>query len=95
MKVHAWHVDPNGIQNKNNFKYPYLIGIKTDEILIIDTQIVYIKINKYIPILVQHKCIPHATYMAARGKGTLPCADKVGKTTICYNFGPLPHGNIS
>jgi hypothetical protein len=28
MKVHAWHIDPNGIEYKNTIKYPYPIGIK-------------------------------------------------------------------
>ena len=28
MKVHAWYIDPNGIEYKNTIKYPYPIGIE-------------------------------------------------------------------
>ena len=38
MKVSAWYIDPNGIENKNTIKYSYPIGIKKYEILIVDAQ---------------------------------------------------------
>ena len=37
MKILAWCIDLNGIRNTNIVKYPYAIGIKKCEILIIDT----------------------------------------------------------
>jgi hypothetical protein len=36
MKVLAWYIDPDGIENKNTITYPYPTGIKTCEILDID-----------------------------------------------------------
>ena len=36
MKVLAWYIDPNGIENKITITYPYLTGIKKCEILNID-----------------------------------------------------------
>lgn len=32
----AWYIDPNGIKNNNNVKYPYRIGIKNCNILVLD-----------------------------------------------------------
>jgi hypothetical protein len=40
MKVLAWFIDPNGIENKSNFKHPYPIGIKECQILNIDTRMI-------------------------------------------------------
>ena len=41
MKVLAWYIDPNGIENTNTIKYPYSTSIIKCEILIPDTQMVY------------------------------------------------------
>ena len=38
VKVLAWYIDRNGIENKNIVKYPYTISIKKHDIFIIDTQ---------------------------------------------------------
>ena len=43
MKVHAWCIDPNDIENKNTIKYLYPTGIKKCELLIIDTQFFFLK----------------------------------------------------
>jgi len=39
MEVLAWYIDPNGIKN-NTVKHPYPTGIRKDEILLKDTQMV-------------------------------------------------------
>ena len=46
MKVLAWYIDRNGIENKNTVKDPYPTGIKKCEILILDTQMVLKKKKK-------------------------------------------------
>lgn len=40
MKVVAWYVGPNGIENTDTVKYANHTGIKKEEILITDTRIV-------------------------------------------------------
>jgi hypothetical protein len=40
MKVLAWYIDPNGIENKNTVNYPYPTGIKKCEFNILDTPMV-------------------------------------------------------
>ena len=38
MKILAWYIDLNGIENNNSIKHPYPYGIKKCETLIIDAQ---------------------------------------------------------
>jgi hypothetical protein len=40
MKVLAWYIDPNSVENKSTVKYPYRASIQKCEILSIDTQTV-------------------------------------------------------
>ena len=41
----AWHIDPNGIENKSTTKYLYHIGTKEHAILVKDTQVVCVCVN--------------------------------------------------
>ena len=40
LKILAWYIDPNGIENKNILTYPYPTGMNNDVILIIDPRMV-------------------------------------------------------
>jgi hypothetical protein len=40
MRALAWHIDMNSIKIEDVVTYPYPIGIKKGEILVLDTRIV-------------------------------------------------------
>ena len=46
MKVLAWYIDSNGIENMETVKYQYPAGTKIRGILIIDTQMISKKKEK-------------------------------------------------
>jgi hypothetical protein len=47
MKILAWYIDLNGIENNNSIKHPYPYGIKKCETLIIDAKMVFSFFKQY------------------------------------------------